>query len=331
MIRLPAALGAVTEPVLRPIRRILPPLRAGGHGHRSVDPVVILVAQIVVIPPARLTDATTRLGPPRGPGGSVAGLWIAASPPSSRSSRPSAPSSSVSAEGLQRRRGRRVPGEGGGRGRASHRAAPPDRRAAPSGQRADRAAGGRDGGGRARVPASAPAAGIAAVRPSPTTPSSRPCCSPSASSSRPSGRARQRRTGSCPRPRSGRARSSPAPRTRPRQLVTDSQQRLHDEVARLEGDAGPVGHRRREHGPAPRVRAHAAARDALGGPQVDRGERPAGGVAHGDAARGVDSGRPSRPGRSPPGTTAVRPPAPMPMRRPMRTTTRTVPSPRCST
>jgi YggT family protein len=44
------ALGAVTEPVLRPIRRILPPLRAGGMAIDLSIIVVILVAQIIVIP-----------------------------------------------------------------------------------------------------------------------------------------------------------------------------------------------------------------------------------------------------------------------------------------
>ena len=43
-------LGAITEPVLRPIRRILPPVRAGGASIDLSIMVVILVAQIVVIP-----------------------------------------------------------------------------------------------------------------------------------------------------------------------------------------------------------------------------------------------------------------------------------------
>ena len=43
-------LGAITEPVLRPIRRILPPLRAGGMGIDLSILVVILVAEIIVIP-----------------------------------------------------------------------------------------------------------------------------------------------------------------------------------------------------------------------------------------------------------------------------------------
>ena len=44
------ALDAVIEPVLRPIRRVLPPVRAGGMGIDLSFIVVILVAQIVVIP-----------------------------------------------------------------------------------------------------------------------------------------------------------------------------------------------------------------------------------------------------------------------------------------
>ena len=44
------AMDAVTEPVLRPIRRILPPIRAGGMGIDLSIIVVVLVAEIVVIP-----------------------------------------------------------------------------------------------------------------------------------------------------------------------------------------------------------------------------------------------------------------------------------------
>ena len=43
-------LDTVTEPVLRPVRRVLPPLRAGGMGIDLSIIVVILVAQIVVVP-----------------------------------------------------------------------------------------------------------------------------------------------------------------------------------------------------------------------------------------------------------------------------------------
>jgi YggT family protein len=43
-------LGNVTEPVLRPIRRILPPVRAGGMAIDLSFIAVILVAQIIVIP-----------------------------------------------------------------------------------------------------------------------------------------------------------------------------------------------------------------------------------------------------------------------------------------
>ena len=41
-------LDAVTEPVLRPVRRILPPIRAGGMGIDLSIIIVILVAEIIV-------------------------------------------------------------------------------------------------------------------------------------------------------------------------------------------------------------------------------------------------------------------------------------------
>ena len=44
------ALDAVTEPVLRPVRRILPPIRAGGMGIDLSIIVVVIVAELVVIP-----------------------------------------------------------------------------------------------------------------------------------------------------------------------------------------------------------------------------------------------------------------------------------------
>ena len=50
LIPVQRALAAVTEPVLRPIRRILPPVRAGGMAIDLSILVVILVAEIVVIP-----------------------------------------------------------------------------------------------------------------------------------------------------------------------------------------------------------------------------------------------------------------------------------------
>jgi YggT family protein len=43
-------LDAVTEPVLRPIRRVLPPVRLGGMSLDLSVLVVILVAELVVIP-----------------------------------------------------------------------------------------------------------------------------------------------------------------------------------------------------------------------------------------------------------------------------------------
>lgn len=50
MIPVQRALAAVTEPVLRPIRRLLPPMRAGGAAIDLSIMLVILLAQIVVIP-----------------------------------------------------------------------------------------------------------------------------------------------------------------------------------------------------------------------------------------------------------------------------------------
>ena len=43
-------LELITEPVLRPVRRILPPIRAGGMGIDLSILIVILVAQVVVVP-----------------------------------------------------------------------------------------------------------------------------------------------------------------------------------------------------------------------------------------------------------------------------------------
>ena len=43
-------LDAVTEPVLRPIRRVLPPVRAGGMGIDLSIIIVVVVLEIVVIP-----------------------------------------------------------------------------------------------------------------------------------------------------------------------------------------------------------------------------------------------------------------------------------------
>lgn len=48
--RIVRVLDLVTEPVLRPIRRVLPPIRAGGMGIDLSIIVVVIVAEIVVIP-----------------------------------------------------------------------------------------------------------------------------------------------------------------------------------------------------------------------------------------------------------------------------------------
>jgi YggT family protein len=43
-------LDAVTEPVLRPIRRLLPPIGVGGMGVDLSILIVVIVAQVVVVP-----------------------------------------------------------------------------------------------------------------------------------------------------------------------------------------------------------------------------------------------------------------------------------------
>lgn len=50
LFRVVRALDSITEPVLRPIRRILPPVRAGGMGIDLSIIVVVVVAELVVIP-----------------------------------------------------------------------------------------------------------------------------------------------------------------------------------------------------------------------------------------------------------------------------------------
>jgi YggT family protein len=48
--RLQAVLGAVCEPVLRPVRRLIPPIRTGGGAIDLSVLIVIVVAQVVVVP-----------------------------------------------------------------------------------------------------------------------------------------------------------------------------------------------------------------------------------------------------------------------------------------
>lgn len=50
LARLAVALRAVTEPVLRPVRRLIPPVRAGGAAIDLSVLIVLLVAELVVIP-----------------------------------------------------------------------------------------------------------------------------------------------------------------------------------------------------------------------------------------------------------------------------------------
>jgi YggT family protein len=50
LYRIVRALDTITEPVLRPIRRVVPPIRAGGMGIDLSIIIVIVVAELVVIP-----------------------------------------------------------------------------------------------------------------------------------------------------------------------------------------------------------------------------------------------------------------------------------------
>lgn len=50
LFRVVRALDTIIEPVLRPIRRVLPPIRAGGMGIDLSFIVVIVVAELIVIP-----------------------------------------------------------------------------------------------------------------------------------------------------------------------------------------------------------------------------------------------------------------------------------------
>ena len=43
-------LDAVTEPVLRPVRRVLPPIGIGGMGIDLSIIIVVIVAQVIVVP-----------------------------------------------------------------------------------------------------------------------------------------------------------------------------------------------------------------------------------------------------------------------------------------
>jgi YggT family protein len=50
LFRVNQALDLVTEPVLRPIRRVVPPIRAGGMGVDLSILIVVIVAQLIVVP-----------------------------------------------------------------------------------------------------------------------------------------------------------------------------------------------------------------------------------------------------------------------------------------
>jgi YggT family protein len=48
--RIQRALSAICEPVLRPVRRLIPPVRTGGGAIDLSVLIVLIVAQVVVIP-----------------------------------------------------------------------------------------------------------------------------------------------------------------------------------------------------------------------------------------------------------------------------------------
>lgn len=50
LFRVVRVLDVITEPLLRPIRRILPPVRAGGMAIDLSIIIVIVIAELVVIP-----------------------------------------------------------------------------------------------------------------------------------------------------------------------------------------------------------------------------------------------------------------------------------------
>ncbi len=50
LFRVVQLLDAVTEPVLRPVRRILPPVGVGGMAIDLSILIVIIVAQVIVVP-----------------------------------------------------------------------------------------------------------------------------------------------------------------------------------------------------------------------------------------------------------------------------------------
>jgi YggT family protein len=50
LARVVQLLDAVTEPVLRPVRRVLPPIGIGGMGVDLSIIIVVIVAQVIVVP-----------------------------------------------------------------------------------------------------------------------------------------------------------------------------------------------------------------------------------------------------------------------------------------
>lgn len=51
--RVRSALSVVTEPVLRPVRRLVPPIRTGGGAIDLSVLIVIIVAELIIIPVLR--------------------------------------------------------------------------------------------------------------------------------------------------------------------------------------------------------------------------------------------------------------------------------------
>jgi YggT family protein len=51
--RLSRLLGAIVEPVLRPVRRLIPPIRTGGGAIDLSVLIVLIVVQVIVVPVLR--------------------------------------------------------------------------------------------------------------------------------------------------------------------------------------------------------------------------------------------------------------------------------------
>ena len=150
------------------------------------------------------------------------------------------------------------------------------------------------------------AAAAADAGPCPTRRCSARSCWPRSSSTRPSGRARRRRPALIAQAEETARAAIAAAEATAAQLQAESQQKLREEVTRLEATRTELGRRRREHGPAPRVGAQPSARSALSEilKWVDENVQPANSLMGvqaqgppparqpGGDGRGRDSGRP---------------------------------------